>query len=501
VTNNPADYSRVESLVRNHQWDDGLQLLMPLLADNPRNVKALNLAGLAYTGKGDLQKADQYFESCLQVDPGFLPALKNLSVNEFNAHQYADAEKHLLAAEKELPDDPVVNLFLGQIEYRQQKFKLAAEHLDRARNLVLQDPNVTAYLAVSFLRTDQKPQALELLGRITPSDIDPQSQLAIGISLAEIDMYAEAIPYLQAAFNHDPDSYDTGFDLALACIRTKQYANAIAASNELVRRGHDTSELENVLAEASEDNGQTQQAVDAYRKAIALDSDDVNNYLDFALLCINHHSFADGMKVISVGLQVHPKSDRLIFMRGILNAMQDHFDLAEQDFREAALLAPQNDYGYVGLGVTYLERGNSNEAIRLIRSRLRQKSNDASLQYLLGEGLIRSGAAPGQPAYAEAQSALEKSVKLNPKLCLPHVSLGSIYLDEGRFSEAATQFELARAIDPNEKSSYSHLAVAYRHLGETEKAREALTALKQVLEQDRAGTRVKAQTTPEEEKP
>ena len=185
-------------------------------------------------------------------------------------------------------------------------------------------------------------------------------------------------------------------------------------------------------------------------------------------------------------------------MRGILYAMQDHFELAERDFQQAALLAPQNDFGYVGLGVTYLELGNSEEAIKILRDRLRTKPNDASLQYLLGEALIRSGATEGQPAFAEAQAALEKSVKINPKLCLPHVSLGSIYLDEGRFSDAATEFEQARAIDPAEKSAYSHLAIAYRHLGQPDKAREALNQLKQVLDQQRAGIRVKVKAQADE---
>jgi predicted Zn-dependent protease len=175
--------------------------------------------------------------------------------------------------------------------------------------------------------------------------------------------------------------------------------------------------------------------------------------------------------------------------------MQDHFELAEKDFQEASLLAPQSDFGDVGLGVTYLEIGNSDKAIQILRERLRQKPKDANLQYLLGEGLLRSGASPGQPAYAEAQDALEKSVHLNPRLCLAHVSLGTIYLDEDRIAEAAAQFEQARTIDPAEKSAYSHLAVAYRRLNQPEKAKDTLAELKQVLDRQRAGMRVPIQPT------
>jgi tetratricopeptide (TPR) repeat protein len=491
-----AEYSRAEALVRNHQWDDGLSILIPLLTADPRNVKALNLAGLAYEGKGDPQKATGYFEKCLQVSPEFLPAMKNLSINEFNSHQYEIAEERFLRVEKALPDDPVVQMFLGQIAYREHKFKEAANHLSHSQSLVLHNPNLTASLIVSLLRSNQQQSALDLLDRVmasdmSPSNLDPESQLALGISLAELNLDNRAVPFLQAAFQHDEASYNIGFDLTLTSIHARDFATAIATSEKLVKNGHDTAELEDIRAEALESHGETQRAVDAYRRAIALDAEDENTYLDFASLCIDHRAFDDGMKVIAVGLQVHPKSEQLTFMHGILNAMQDHFELAEDDFRKAALFAPQNDFGYIGLGVTYLELGNSEKAIQVIRERLRQMPNDASLLYLLGEGLLRSGAVQGQPEFAEAQTTLERSISLNPRLCLPHISLGSIYLDEERWSEAAAQFEQARAIDQNENSAYSHLAIAYRHLGQQEKAKEVLTSLKQLLIQQRAGMRVK----------
>jgi tetratricopeptide (TPR) repeat protein len=494
VAGQGSDYTRAETLVRSHKWDEGLAILEPLIASEPRNARALNLAGLAYTGKGDIPQAEKYFEKTIAVDPQFVPALKNLGIDEFQTGQLEPAEKHLLAAFSLTPGDPVVDLFLGQIDYRKQHFKLAAERLSSAGSLVLRDANLTAELAVSYLRNGEKPRAQELLKGIDTLSVTVQAQLALGISLAQADMAAQAIPYLQAAYNSLPDSYDAGFDLALTAQQAKDYAAAVKAAESLIQHGQDTSELENILAEAEEAQGQTQKAVDAYRKAIALDPSDENNYLDFTSLCIDHRAFDDGMKVISVGLDARPKSERLTFMRGVLYAMQDHFELAEKDFQRASLLAPQSDFGDVGLGVTYLEIGNSDKAIEIVRNRLRQKPNDANLQYLLGEGLLRSGAAPGQPAYIEAQNALEKSVRLNPKLCLAHVSLGTIYLDEDHVAEAAAQFEQARAIDPAEKSAYSHLAVAYRRLNQPEKAKDTLAELKQVLDRQRAGMRVPIQS-------
>jgi predicted Zn-dependent protease len=177
--------------------------------------------------------------------------------------------------------------------------------------------------------------------------------------------------------------------------------------------------------------------------------------------------------------------------------MLDHYDLAEKDFEQSSVLEPDKDSGYIGLGVTYIETGKSAQAVPLLRKRLREKPDDANLLYLLGEALVRSGAAPGDKAFAEAQASLEKSVTLNPAMCLPHIELGGIYMQEGRIADAVPQFEQARLIDPKEKSSYSHLAIAYRRLGQPEKAKEMVSFLRDINDEERANPNPKMRAADE----
>jgi predicted Zn-dependent protease len=485
------DYAQAETLIRNHQWDEGLALVLPLVKREPGNAKALNLAGLALTGKGDIQQANAYFERALLADPAFVPALKNLAFNEYNQKQLDASEKHLLAAEKALPEDPVIHLYLGEIAYREHMYPRAVEHLTKIRDFLARNPEVAAHLAVSYLQTAQEQKGFEILDTLPLAQVQPQSQFELGVALEQQGLPDRAIPWLAAVRQQFPDSYDIGFDLSLAYIAAKDYQQAIHTAQDLIARNHETSELQNVLAEAYEGNNEIQKAVDALRLAIALDPADEDNFLDFASLCMDQRSYDAGMTVIEVGLKSHPNSDRLIFMRGVLHAMKDEYELAESDFRLSAEIAPQTNLGFIGLGVTYLETGHDAEAIKVLRQRLHDKPNDPSLLYLLGEGLLRTGVRPGDPTYAEAQTDLERSVKLNPNLCLPHVSLGTIFLDEDRAKDAVAQFEQARAIDPKERSAYSHLAVAYRKLGDAEKAKEVLNGLKSVIEQERRSTREK----------
>ncbi len=483
------DYAQAMALVRNHQWDEGLALLEPMLRDQPRNVQVLNLAGLAFTGKGETAKANELFHQALAVDPEFLPAVKNLAINEFNAGDSSAAGQHLALALKQAPGDPVVNLYAGQLAYAQHNFALAAETLPKAEPFLSKDANLSAELAVSYLNLGKDQEARGLLASAPPAQVRPEVQFPLGIGLAQAGAYEEAVPYLAAARSFGGVSFDAAYDLAICYLRLKRYGDAASALKEAAAQGHETAELDNLLAEAYEQNHETQAAIDALRRAIALAPNDENNYLDFASLCIDHQDYAAAAKVLDVGLRVQPKSDRLFFERAILHAVQNNFQLAEEDFKQAAALSPGENSSYKGLGILYLERGNSAQAVATLKSRLKQQPDDPGLLYLLGEALLRSGARPGDPAYTEARQAFEKSVKLDPKACLPHVSLGRMYLEEDQTQAAVAQLEQARAADATEKSTYWQLANAYRKLGEMEKQRAALQQLQALNTQERSTVR------------
>jgi Flp pilus assembly protein TadD len=477
-------YNQAETLVRQGQWDEGIGLLTPLLKTEPENLKALNLLGIALTGKGDLVAANREFQHAIRIDPHFSPALKNLAINEFTQKDVKAAERDFSQALALAPNDSVVHAYLGHIAYSRHQYPNADIHLEKAGKL-LQDPAVATELTESCLETGQQQRALDLLSALDGKGLSPRLQFGLGLALSRQGLYDRAIPYFQAVNAAHPESYDAAFNLAICQVLTKQFPQAIAVLNAIANRGHKTAELDNLLAEALEGNHQVQEAINALREATQLAPEDENNYVDLAALCTNYDAYDLGLQIIEVGLHYHPKSDRLIFQRGVVEAMQDRFDLAEKDFQLASQLAPEKNLTYVALGVSYMQTGHLPEAIRSLRQRTREKPNDPILLYLLGDALIRSGASPGDPAFAEAHTLLEKSVELNPQLAASQVDLAKLYLKENRLDDARNHLERAKAIDPRDKTAYSQLAVVYRRTGKPELANATLNTLNKLNEQDR----------------
>ena len=145
---------------------------------------------------------------------------------------------------------PVVNLYLGEIAYRQKQYARAVAALGRARDLVSQNPNASAHLAISYLQTAQQQKAFAILDGIQPEQIEPRSQFELGLALEQLGSSARSLPYLEAVHRRYPDAYDIGFDLMLGYLAAGTYQTAIEVGRDLIARGHETAELNNILAEA-----------------------------------------------------------------------------------------------------------------------------------------------------------------------------------------------------------------------------------------------------------
>src|SRR5580704_5669259 len=90
----PSGYPAAVESVRQGRADLAIPMLEQILATSPNDLKARNLLGIALLNSGRKEEAGAQFRKALQADPGFLPALKNLAVNEMALGQQGEAKAH-----------------------------------------------------------------------------------------------------------------------------------------------------------------------------------------------------------------------------------------------------------------------------------------------------------------------------------------------------------------------------------------------------------------------
>ena len=91
--------------------------------------------------------------------------LANLATIELQQGKLADAEKHILAAVTQNPDDPYNLSTLGYLRFRQEKYDDAYNILSRAAEIDAHNPEIQNYLGVTLSHKGLRPQAEAALRR------------------------------------------------------------------------------------------------------------------------------------------------------------------------------------------------------------------------------------------------------------------------------------------------------------------------------------------------
>jgi tetratricopeptide (TPR) repeat protein len=304
-----------------------------------------------------------------------------------------------------------------------------------------------------------------------------EAELQKGTALTRQGAFVEAIPHLLASRGRVANNYAANFNLALCYVATRQSQRAIPLLTDLRASGHDNVDVNNLLAQAYVDESNNERALDALRRAAAFNPANEKLYIFVADACTAKANYALGLQVADLGLTHLPNSARLHFERAMFLSSLDQFDNAKNDFELARSLAPDSDIAFIAASQEAMFEGNIANAVRAARDGISKGHENFMLLTLLGEALLRSGVAPGQPGFDEARRALEMSVSQRADYASSQLTLGKLYLMEGRLNDAITHLEAARQLNRGNTAIYSNLATAYRKQGNPQKAQDVLSML------------------------
>lgn len=324
--------------------------------------------------------------------------------------------------------------------------------------------------------------------------VDAEAELKLGTDLTRKGMLEEALPHLLLAQRSGANSYATAMNLSICYLGTGRYKQAIAALQGLRSSGDNTAAVNNLLAQAYIGDGETQRAWGAFTEAASQTPRDEKLYAFVADACTEHQDYAFGLRVAESGLQQLPDSARLHYERAVFLGRLDRLEEARPEFERAVALAPRTYVAYLAAVQEKLYDDQYPEAIRLLREAIKAERQadtargpaDYQMSSLLGTVLMKQGAAPGQPEFAEAREALEESAQARPDYSATQIALGKLYEMDGRFADAVEHLEIGRHLEPNNPEVYASLSHAYLRLGDRVKAQQCQAELSRLLEEKKA---------------
>lgn len=314
-----------------------------------------------------------------------------------------------------------------------------------------------------------------------PTQADAQRELQAGANLTRQGSLQAAIPHLLAAQRAGAGQYATAVNLGICYVGTRQYTQAIAVLQPVRATGAQAATIDNLLAQAYLGDGQPAEAWHAFLSAATATPGDERLYAFIADACTDHRDYALGLQVVEHGLRQLPNSARLHYERALFLARLGRFEEGRPEFDRAAQLAPGSYVASLALVQKDLYEDDLAGATRLLHQSIAAGHRDYQTLSLLGTVLLHDGAAPGQPAFAEAQAALEEAEQERPDYSATQIALGKVYLMLGRNRDAVDHLEKGRSLEPDNPAVYASLADAYGRLGEREKAREMRAQIGRLL--------------------
>jgi tetratricopeptide (TPR) repeat protein len=445
----------ITSALRVGQFDKALQLLQPELQQSPKNPQLWTLRGIALSGKGDKKEALGAFRHALENSPNYLPALEGAAQIEYETggKNAVALLQHILQLR---PNDPTTHAMLAVLAYRRGDCAAAVPHFEHSGSLA-----------------ESQPGALQ----------------AYGDCLVRMKDTEKAISVFSAALAHSDADAGLRSRLASVQLMAQRPKDAIATLQPLLQENSTDANVLDLAATAYEADGNTPEAVRILHQAIVADPHNVNLYLDFANVSMDHQSYQVGVDMMNAGLAAEPKAAPLYVARGVLYVQLAQYDKAEADFETADALDPRQSLGSAAEGLAAVQANDPDRALATVQSKLLKKPNDAFLLYLQADILTQRGPDPGSPQFHEAMDSAKKAVALRPSLASAHDVLAKLYLQAGENAAAIEQSRKALSSDPKDQTALYHLIQALRKSGRTG---DIPGLLKQLAELRMEGTKEEA---------
>lgn len=324
--------------------------------------------------------------------------------------------------------------------------------------------------------------------QLSSGDRDARAELETGTQLTARGYLRQAIPHLLAAQQAGIDPYATGVNLGICYLGSGEYKQAIAVLRGLDDSGLGSAAVDNLLAQAYIGNAQPQDALRTFRRAAAATPKDEKLYAYLADACTDRKDYALGLEIVNEGLQQLPDSARLHYERGLFLSQMGSFDAGGgPEFDRAAQLAPNSYIGLLALVQKDLYEDDLAAADKVLHQAIQSGHRDYRMLSLLGTVLLHEGAAPGDPRFAEAETALEQSAQENPGYSATQIALGKVYLMENQPQKAIDHLEIGRRLEPANPAVYANLANAYDRLGEHVQARQMRQEMGRLLAEKSTG--------------
>lgn len=286
-------------------------------------------------------------------------------------------------------------------------------------------------------------------------------------ALAQNPKIEAALPSLERSFRSQPESYDAGWNLALAYVETGRLEQARAQIEALLKR-HKTAELHNLYGTTEEKLSRYEQAAREFEIAARMEPSE-KNLNDWGGFLLRRAALDASLRVYLRAVELHPKSAALRIGLGLAHHARREYDEAIESVCTAVDLNPQDPRPLVFLG-SLLDTSPKlgPQVARRLENFARLYPDNAQAQLYYGLSLWKEAERQSLPVDVDkVEQHLAAAATLDPSSFEAWLQLGILFERARRDTDMIKALRQAARLRPENDAVHYRLGRAYQRTGQT----------------------------------
>ncbi len=291
---------------------------------------------------------------------------------------------------------------VGRIYSAQQKHKQAVAAVEAAALYQPASEESLSDLAITYFEAGLFDKALQPLNQaiaVNPKSLSAHSTL--GKTYFALREYEKAAAELKVAVELGVNDFDTSFTLAIAYLQQRQFTDARRVFDSMLQHLGDQPELHVVIGRAFRVAGRLPEAIDEFKKAIALNPTLARAHDNLALAYLMNEGASrllDAEREFKTELVSNPDEFFANYYLGIVYIFQRKWELAISFLKNASRVQAENPDPYFQLGQAYQELEKHDQAIEALKKCIalnpdlaHNKFQVTTAHYRLAQSLLKVG--------------------------------------------------------------------------------------------------------------
>jgi tetratricopeptide (TPR) repeat protein len=461
----------------------------------PDNMDDHLLLGRLYRLNNDLGKAEAEFKTAVKLQPNSEEAVTTLA---YLYNEEGDAN-HAVQVLSSVPDDGRSAKMYSALGYTYEQQKQYKEAINAYRHAIeLDRDNLDAIrgLAENLMNDGQTEAALEQYKVIADANPeDAQTYLHMAEIYRKSGKFDLALENLKKAETMVQDSIEVPYNMATVYQAQGRYDDATQTLLDLLKKtekpdnSYSQGERNNRavflerLGTVYRDQGKYPEAVDAFRKMVALGDDNtVRGYQQIIDTYREAKQWQQATAAAKEAVQKMPNDRGLQMVYAGQLADSGQPDKALTEVRSMLKGTPEDREVYITLAQmnTRLRRWDDAQAALDKAESLSTKAEDKEYVYFL-----RGSSFERQKKYEQAEEMFRKVLTIDPQNAMTLNYLGYMLADRNtKLEEALTLIKKAVDLEPANGAYLDSLGWAYFRLGKFDQAEEQLLKASQRIASD-----------------